>query len=77
MNRILKFILGLIQPDLNTIVGTFTKAEKALEKLIARETDALERETIAIEALRASRSSRNMTIDRSYRVLNNINQLTA
>jgi hypothetical protein len=77
VQTIVRGLRDLIQPDLDTIVGAFNKAQRKLAKLIEREEAALERETGAIMALLDSRVARNATIDRAYRVTHKLDQLVA
>jgi hypothetical protein len=71
------FIGQLLRPDLDTILAAFTKAQKKLSNFIDREETALNRETMTIYALEASRARRNDRIDRAYRTIHRLDTLVA
>lgn len=77
VQNIIRWLRSRVQPDLDTIFSTFTKAQAKLERLIDKELSALHQETASINQLRASRIERNRVIDRAYRVSHNLDQLTA
>lgn len=67
----------MVRPDVDAIITTFLKAQRKLETLIEREIAALTKEAAAVEALIERRVVRNSIIDRAYRVVHNLDKLTA
>lgn len=76
-------LLRLVNPDVDAIIASFLKAQSKLGKYIERELQQTEAETQAIEdayaaaaRLLTSRDARNEAINRAYRVIHRLDQLT-
>lgn len=70
-------LVRLLRPDVDSIISSFLKAQRKLEGFITQQETILEREAEAAAALIKSRMARNETINRAYRIINNIDGLTA
>jgi hypothetical protein len=70
-------LVKLVRPDVDAIIAGFLKAQRKLDAFIKREEAKLEAETNAIAALDQSRVARNSIINRAYRIIHNLDGLTA
>jgi hypothetical protein len=70
-------VRAIFQPDVDTIIRSFLKAQDKLEKLINRELLSVEAETRALIALEALRAEREARIARSQRIIGNLKTLVA
>lgn len=77
IRRIVAAIRAFFKPELDDILGVFNKAQAKLETFIQKELDKMVSETAAIEALTASRETRNSLVDRAYRAIHKLDQLVS
>lgn len=76
--KIIIAIAHLFVPSsVETIISGFVKAQKKLQRYIEKHEAILERNTALITSKRMENASLNMSVDRAYRVINNIDQLVA
>jgi hypothetical protein len=63
-------------PSVHTLVGALVKIENALEKAISKETRALEGLHVTRITIAEAIDTKNKVLDKSYKLLNNVSNLT-
>lgn len=80
MNYITKAWAALVSrvvPDMDAIIAAFLKVQSKLDAYIKREEAKLANETKAIAAAVERQATRNTAINRAYRVIHRLDELTA
>lgn len=70
-------IMGLLRPDLDTLLGTFTRLQTKLQAFIDRELEALRADTDTLTVIQNRARLRNANIDRAYRTIHNLDTLAS
>lgn len=71
------FVVRVLIPDMDAIIRAFLKVQSKLVAFIEREEAKLANEAKAIAAAVERQALRNTTINRAYRVIHRLDQLTA
>lgn len=67
----------LFRPDVDSIIAAFVKAQTKLEKLVDRERAQLASGSLQMDALFQAQMDGNRRVDRAYRLIHNLDRLTA
>lgn len=70
-------LVRLVRPDVDAIISTFLKAQSKLGKFIDAQEAALAKEAAAIDALIQRNTVRNAAVNRAYRIIHNLDKVTA
>ena len=73
----LNAVVRFLRPDVDAIIATFIKAQKKLETFIDREDAKLASGAKAIVSLTQQQLYGNSVVNRAYRVIHRLDQLTA
>lgn len=74
---LIRAVLRIYYPDVDTIIANFAKTQAKLEALIGRESAALAKGAQAEAAILIERARRNTAINRAYRVIHRLDELVA